>query len=105
MLTTRYVLYYLLAYRGGPPFRLEGGVCSEYLEVEVMVDLTGSEYLGDAPMYPAFIFTGSMYPAFIFTGWIGTAWLLAELGLEGGGVRALVVADEGAAATVAACRT
>lgn len=45
--------------RGGPPFRDAGGVCCEYLEVEVMVDLTGSEwYLGEAPIYPAFIFTG-----------------------------------------------
>ena len=48
------------AYRG---FRAEGGVGkivgSEYFDVEVMVDLTGSEwYLGDAPIYPAFIFTG-----------------------------------------------
>ena len=61
-----------------------------------MVDLTGSEwYLGEAPIYPAFIFTG----------WIGTAWLLllAEFGLGGcggGGVRAL----EDPAAAVA-CRT
>ena len=84
-----------LAYRG---FRAEGGVGkivgSEYFEVEVMVDLTGSEYLGDA--------LTAVYPAFIFTGWIGT-WLLAELGLGGGGgVRDLEVGDEAAAV---ACRT